>query len=220
MDQFRRLENCTVVEGFLHISLMERAVHEDYDKWSFPELREITAYLRLYRVYGLKTLRHLFPNLTVIGGRQLFNNYAIVAYEMPDLEELGLTSLRTIRRGGVRITKSKKLCYVDTVDWGRLGVDAGAQDFKDNKEESQCANYCPDECPTTRIGNVEAKRCWTSQHCQLGLSKYYLKCCFCLNSRDHNDYLVILKRKYYIPSNSLHAAFQLPEFLKSHEIEG
>ncbi|BFZ01768.1 hypothetical protein BsWGS_04807 [Bradybaena similaris] len=170
MDQFRQLENCTVVEGFLHISLIERAVEEDYAKWSFPELREITGYVRLYRVYGLKTLRRLFPNLTVIGGRQLFNNYAFVAYEMPDLEELGLVSLRTIGRGGIRITKSKKLCYVDTIDWGKLGVSAGAQDFKDNKEESSCANYCPDYCPTTKVGNLEAKRCWTSQHCQLGLN--------------------------------------------------
>lgn len=171
MSQFQKLENCTVIEGYLQISLMEKTTSEEYDKWSFPELREVTGYLTLYRVYGLKSLRNLFPNLAIIGGHQLFNNYAFVAFEMPDLEELGLVSLRTISRGGVRITKSKKLCYVDTVDWEHLGVDPGAQDFKDNKEESQCANYCPDDCPTTKVGNVEAKRCWTSHHCQQGLSK-------------------------------------------------
>lgn len=169
LEEFRKLENCTVVEGSVYISLMEHAVAENFAKLSFPELREITAYLMLYRVYGLTTLKHLFPNLAVIGGRQLFSNYAFVVHDMLDLEELGLVNLTTISRGGVRITESKKLCYLDTVDWGRLGVDPGAQDFKDNM--NQCADVCPANCPTTVIGNVAAKRCWTLKDCQKGLSK-------------------------------------------------
>jgi len=43
-----------------------------------------------------------------------------VVYEVPDMEDLGLVSLRTIVRGAVRIEKNPQLCYVDTIDWTAL----------------------------------------------------------------------------------------------------
>ena len=39
---------------------------------------------------------------------------------MPDMEDLGLVSLRSIVRGAVRIEKNPQLCYVDTIDWTAL----------------------------------------------------------------------------------------------------
>ena len=36
---------------------------------------------------------------------------------MPDLKELGLVSLTSIRRGSVRIEKNPNLCYADNTNW-------------------------------------------------------------------------------------------------------
>ena len=47
-------------------------------------------------------------------------DYALVIYKNPDLEEIGLPSLNRIMNGGVRITKNPKLCYARTVDWWRM----------------------------------------------------------------------------------------------------
>lgn len=73
--------------------------------------------LSLFRVKGLRSIGRLFPNLTVIRGHSLFINYALVAFEMMNLQEIGLHSLTTIVRGSVRFEKNPALCYVDTIDW-------------------------------------------------------------------------------------------------------
>jgi insulin receptor len=74
------------VEGFVRVVLIDRANESEYDKFSFPELREITGYLLIYRVTGLTSLGRMFPNLTVIRGNSLFVDYALVVYEMFDLQ--------------------------------------------------------------------------------------------------------------------------------------
>lgn len=71
---------------------------------------------------GIRSLNKLFPNLTVIRGNVLFNNYALVIYEMDDLEEIGLHNLQVIERGGVRIEKNPNLCFSETVDWNSILV--------------------------------------------------------------------------------------------------
>nr|KAG5703678.1 hypothetical protein BaRGS_002552 [Batillaria attramentaria] len=164
VEGFKQLENCTVIEGKLHILLIDHADEKDYEKYRFPMLREITGHLLLYRVYGLKTLRHIFPNLTIIRGQDLFYNYALVAYEMPDLEEIGLISLTTIMRGAVRLTKNKRLCYVDTIDWSRIAVGMKESDhhIQENKDARDCVNYCPENCPRTEIME---RRCLTQAQC-------------------------------------------------------
>lgn len=50
--------------------------------------REITGYLLMFRVFGLKTLRYLFPNLAVIRGEQLITHYALILNEMTQLTEV------------------------------------------------------------------------------------------------------------------------------------
>lgn len=85
--------------------------------YSFPELVEITGYLMLYRIRGVKSLYDFAPNLAVIRGRDLFKDYSFVLYEIFDLEEVGLRNLQTIERGNVRIEKNDVLCFADQVDW-------------------------------------------------------------------------------------------------------
>jgi insulin receptor len=86
VDAFQRLSKCRVVEGFVQIVLIDHATESSFSNLSFPNLREITHYLLLYRVNGLRSLGRLFPNLAVIRGETLFLNYALVVFEMIHLQ--------------------------------------------------------------------------------------------------------------------------------------
>ncbi|XP_063701192.1 insulin-like growth factor 1 receptor [Culicoides brevitarsis] len=116
VTQFRKLENCTAVLGFLTIVLID-AKPEVFAKLHFPELREVTGFVFLYRLQGLKSLRHIFPNLQIIRGNELFVNTALTFYELFNITEVGLPSLQQISRGAVRIQKCPKICDADTFDF-------------------------------------------------------------------------------------------------------
>lgn len=102
----KALHNCTAVEGSVQIVLIENATEKDFAPWSFPELREITEYLLLFRVKGLRSVGKLFPNLARIGGNSLMINYGLVIHEMAHLQEVGLSNLKEISRGSVIILKN------------------------------------------------------------------------------------------------------------------
>ncbi|XP_077187933.1 insulin receptor isoform X1 [Paroedura picta] len=167
------LENCTVIEGHLQILLMFNTKTADFRDLSFPKLTMITDYLLLFRVYGLESLKKLFPNLTVIRGTHLFFNYALVIFEMLHLRDIGLYSLMNITRGAVRIEKNDELCYLSTIDWSRILDSAEDNYIKSNKDDKEeCGDVCPgvipgkSSCPPTIINGNFIERCWTYEHCQ------------------------------------------------------
>ncbi|KAI4497838.1 hypothetical protein M0802_006954 [Mischocyttarus mexicanus] len=157
VNNFAILQGCRVIEGFLQIVLIENHSGSDFENVSFPALREITGYLLLYRVYGLKSLGTLFPNLEIIRGDILLTDYAFMVYEMQNLQEIGLRKLTKIARGGVRIEKNSALCYTNTLNWDFIAK-AGDNFIKDNNNESSCPR-CSPQC----TGGY----CWTAQHCQI-----------------------------------------------------
>lgn len=181
-----RLKDCVVVEGFVHILLIDKYTEASFENYTFPLLTEITEYLLLFRVNGLRTLQKLFPNLTVIRGKKLVTNYAIVIYELMHIEEVGLSSLMYIQRGGVRIEKNPKLCFANTVDWDAIAPQSEIY-IKDNQKDDVCP-ICPAEtdekvngtrkqCPNATKGltqlsvtsgdsKMAKKLCWNSKHCQ------------------------------------------------------
>ncbi|XP_064422051.1 insulin-like growth factor 1a receptor [Latimeria chalumnae] len=170
--ELKRLENCTVIEGYLQILLISNAKAEDFRNLRFPKLTVITDYLLLFRVSGLESLRDLFPNLTVIRGRNLFYNYALVIFEMTNLKEIGLYNLRNITRGAIRIEKNSDLCYLYTVDWSLI-LDAVYNNYiTGNKHPKECGDVCPGTiennplCNKTTINKEYSPRCWTASHCQ------------------------------------------------------
>lgn len=172
VTELHRIENCTVVEGYLQILLISNINQEELRSLSFPKLTVITDYLLLFRVSGLTTLSTLFPNLTVIRGRTLFYNYALVIYEMTSLKDIGLYNLRNITRGAIRVEKNNELCYLDSVDWSRI-MDAEINNIVNgNKESKECDNVCPGimednpVCRKTDFNDNYNYRCWTSNHCQ------------------------------------------------------
>ncbi|XP_046662039.1 insulin-like peptide receptor isoform X2 [Homalodisca vitripennis] len=174
VEQFNQLEGCQVIEGFLQIVLIDRADPNEYDNLTFPELREVTGYILLYRVHGLRSLAKLFPNLSVIRGNELFSDYALVVFEMLHLQELGLSSLTDILRGGVYFVKNPMLCYIDTIDWDLIAKQSQSSDLegkkgqmhfiRNNKRENECP-ICPRDCPLM-VGSQDNHLCWSPQHCQ------------------------------------------------------
>ncbi|XP_066589101.1 insulin-like receptor isoform X2 [Prorops nasuta] len=156
VNYFRILKDCQIIEGFLQIVLMENNTEADFQNISFPNLREITGYLLVYRISGLKTLANLFPNLEVIRGDILFTDYAFMVYEMNNIKEIGLSNLTEISRGGVRIEKNPSLCYTNTLDWSII-VKAGENVIKDNGHAASCPGCS--QCP--------GGYCWTAKHCQM-----------------------------------------------------
>uniref|UniRef100_A0A8C4E5L4 Tyrosine-protein kinase receptor n=1 Tax=Dicentrarchus labrax TaxID=13489 RepID=A0A8C4E5L4_DICLA len=176
ISEFKRLENCTVVEGYLQILLINdktNNIHQElFRSLSFPKLTVITDYLLLFRVSGLDSLSMLFPNLSVIRGRNLFYNYALVIYEMTSLKDIGLYNLRNITRGAMRIEKNPELCYLDSVDWSLI-MDAEFNNIiNGNKKVKECDNVCPGImkdnplCQRTSFNDNYDYRCWTSNQCQ------------------------------------------------------
>uniref|UniRef100_A0A8D3E5K4 Tyrosine-protein kinase receptor n=1 Tax=Scophthalmus maximus TaxID=52904 RepID=A0A8D3E5K4_SCOMX len=177
ITEFRRLENCTVVEGYLQILLIgdknnSNINQEFFRSLSFPKLTMITDYLLLFRVSGLDSLSTLFPNLTVIRGRSLFYNYALVIFEMTSLKDIGLYNLRNITRGAIRIEKNPELCYLDSIDWSLI-MDAEFNNYiAGNKQSKECSDVCPGimennpQCRKTMFNSNYNYRCWNSNKCQ------------------------------------------------------
>uniref|UniRef100_A0A3Q2T685 Tyrosine-protein kinase receptor n=1 Tax=Fundulus heteroclitus TaxID=8078 RepID=A0A3Q2T685_FUNHE len=177
ISEFRQLENCTVVEGYLQILLIgdknnNNVNQEVFRTLSFPKLTLITDFLLLFRVSGLDSLSTLFPNLSVIRGRNLFYNYALVIFEMTSLKDIGLYNLRNITRGAIRIEKNPELCYLDSIDWSLI-MDAEFNNYiAGNKQSKECSDVCPGimenspMCRKTMFNNNYNYRCWNSNHCQ------------------------------------------------------
>ncbi|XP_033823932.1 insulin-like growth factor 1a receptor [Periophthalmus magnuspinnatus] len=172
LTDMHRLENCTVVEGYLQILLISNTYQEELRSLSFPKLTIITDYLLLFRVSGLSTLSTLFPNLTVIRGRNLFYNYALVIYEMTSLKDIGLYNLRNITRGAIRVEKNNELCYLDSLDWSQIMEEESNNIINGNKDSEECDNMClgvmedSPICKRSGLNNNFNYRCWTSNHCQ------------------------------------------------------
>ncbi|XP_055721877.1 insulin receptor-like isoform X2 [Salvelinus fontinalis] len=173
VTNLRSLENCTVIEGHLKIILMFKTKPEDFRGLSYPKLTVVTDFLLLFRVYGMESLKDLFPNLTVIRGNNLFFNYALVFFEMLQLRDIGLHSLMNITRGAVRIEKNPDLCYLSTLDWSKILDTVEDNYIVSNKNDRECGDVCPGAlakgkatCQQTTINGNFNERCWTHKHCQ------------------------------------------------------
>ena len=95
-----RSESCTVVDGNIMLMGMEAEHMNGYLESDssdqaragfFPALREITGYLVFYNSKGVVDLSRVFPELSIIRGKQLFEVYSLIVFST-DLKELGIAS--------------------------------------------------------------------------------------------------------------------------------
>nr|WML96173.1 insulin receptor [Colaphellus bowringi] len=225
LESFAKLRNCEVIEGFLQILLFDSVNETELSKIQFPLLTEITDYLLLYRVNGLRSIGQLFPNLSVIRGQNTFLDNALVIFEMSTLQEIGLYSLTDITHGSVRIDKNPSLCFVHTIDWDHIVHDKTQKNFvKSLKPENECP-ICPSHvngvksennsisvaCPKAQRTNSDIFEkdkylCWNRNHCQKTCPNHCNacnnkgQCCnkSCLACSDDNPQLCTVCPKYSI----------------------
>ncbi|GBP95582.1 Insulin-like receptor [Eumeta japonica] len=112
----------------------------------------------------------IFPNLSVIRGRVLFDGYALIVYSNSHLEELGLTKLTTISKGGVRIERNVMLCFVKSIDWSHIVSNTTDIRIEGNRDVVECP-ACPGDA-TAEQNEFSCKErhgyryCWNSKSCQ------------------------------------------------------
>ncbi|GLV35443.1 Insulin-like receptor [Carabus blaptoides fortunei] len=183
VTQLEKIRNCTVINGFLEIVLID--FPDSFDNYSFPELREITDYLMVFRVRKLHSLGQLFPNLAVIRGHALMHNYALVVYEM-ELVEVGLYGLLKISRGSVRMEKNAHMCYIGKVKWKEILPDDLY--LANNGFNASCTEICPAGEKFCWNRHVAQKTIEPSCHpeCIAGCSydKHNNTCEVCLNYKE------------------------------------
>lgn len=171
ISSFDVLENCTVVEGFVQILLLDNVTEAEFKTISFPRLTEITDYLLLYRVTALRSVGQLFPNLAVIRGQTKMFEYSLIIYEMANLQDIGLHNLREISSGLVRVDKNPSLCFVHSIDWSAIVLDKHGEHFMKNiRSEEECP-LCPSAEDSALMNGVAVTqcpggRCWNREHCQ------------------------------------------------------
>ncbi|XP_016964061.1 insulin receptor-related protein [Drosophila biarmipes] len=159
-NQMHLLDNCTVVTGYVMITLIASEQHCNFSEYTFPLLTEITEFMIFTEVRGLTHITKMFPALTVIRGRRLFLNYALGVTNMYDLEELAFPQLVAIQRGQVYIGNSPKLCNIDQVNWDLLTLSSGENHV----------TMVSKSCSTPMCSGCSSSHCWSNVYCQRSLN--------------------------------------------------
>lgn len=171
VEQLRKIENCTIIEGNLEIIWMDNHISaKNYTGLVLPNLVEVTGYLLFYRVNGINSIGQLFPNLRVIRGNwKFFNGMALLLFENDDLLSLSLGKLSHVG-GDVLAMVNPQLCYIDDhVDWSQViipGATTKAEDKLHTIENRRRKSGCDlvDGCSNTCTSGY----CWDRQKCQKG----------------------------------------------------
>ncbi|XP_030745702.1 insulin-like receptor isoform X2 [Sitophilus oryzae] len=175
IEYLNKLRNCTEITGNLNIVLIEttKSVSE-YDQYVFPELTRVTGYVLFFKVKHVTSIGKLFPNLRLIRGLELFFEFSLVLYNLPNLKEIGTDKLFYIARGGVKIDKAPQLCYADTIQWRHIGNNTHL-DIRDTKDDCPA---CPEKCNGS---------CWNQNSCQIFTDQCHQECLGCTenNSTTH-----------------------------------
>ncbi|XP_069373018.1 receptor tyrosine-protein kinase erbB-3a isoform X2 [Paralichthys olivaceus] len=145
-NQLKKLyTGCEILMGNLEISMMEHTRDFSF----LQSIREVTGYVLL----ALNNFNRLpLDQLRVIRGNMLYNStYALavmINYQKDGqygLQELGLTHLTEILKGGVMIIQNKYLSYAPQVNWLEIVKDATTQVFiEGNGPEKPCDEACGD----------------------------------------------------------------------------
>lgn len=117
LTDFDKLRNCRILDGSLTIAnIKDRKIKS----LSFPLLVEVTGFLKIQRTHFLLSVGDSFPNLSVIRGEELKENFALEVSDNADLMEIGLKSLRFIGNGNVNIRNNRVLCFAESINWSTI----------------------------------------------------------------------------------------------------
>uniref|UniRef100_A0A3P9GZR1 Receptor protein-tyrosine kinase n=1 Tax=Oryzias latipes TaxID=8090 RepID=A0A3P9GZR1_ORYLA len=137
--------NCNIVMGNLEITMMEH--NRDYS--FLQSIKEVTGYV-LFAVNQFSRLP--LDQLRVIRGNTLYEDQYALAVMLNyqkngqhGLQELGLTQLTEILRGGVKIIQNKFLSYAPQVNWQDIVKNGSAHIMiEENGPIKPCHESCKD----------------------------------------------------------------------------
>ncbi|CAM4976217.1 unnamed protein product, partial [Rotaria socialis] len=119
----------------------------------FPNLREVHGHM-LLAYSSMHSFSSMFPRLSIIHGKDLYHGYSLIVMDNVLLEDLGLTSLISIRQGNVIIARNAQLCYSESLRWNDIMETKKTQVISRQNRDS-CA-FCS-TCPSA---------CWSPTQCQ------------------------------------------------------
>ncbi|UJR32168.1 hypothetical protein I4U23_019634 [Adineta vaga] len=119
----------------------------------FPRLREVYGYI-LLGYSSMRSFSSMFPRLSIIHGRELYHSYSLIIIDNFLLDDLGLISLISIRRGSIIIARNAQLCYATSIRWNDI-MEAKQTQVISRQNRDNCA-FCP-TCPSA---------CWSPTQCQ------------------------------------------------------
>jgi Receptor L domain len=123
----KRLEGCKYIDGAVTLSWLKDAHGFSIRNFSFPDLVEIRDFLKMHHVDNLLSVGDLFPNLAVIRGDQLNNQYSLQIAENKMLERVGLANLRYIGKGNIQVKNNQNACFVDTINWPAIAPNTNSE---------------------------------------------------------------------------------------------
>ena len=117
----------------------------------FPHLREVYGYI-LLGYSSISSFSSMFPRLSIIHGRYLYHGYSVIIMDNFLLEDLGFTSLISIRRGNVIIARNAQLCHAKSVSWSDiLETKKSKVVIKQNRDNCEFCPLCPSACWSTKL---------------------------------------------------------------------
>ncbi|XP_028818310.1 epidermal growth factor receptor isoform X3 [Denticeps clupeoides] len=170
--------NCTTING--HISIIKTTFDGDtYTKTPkmdpakleiFKTVKEISGFLLIQAWPAELTSLSQFENLEIIRGRtKHMASASFVAFNLTNLEHLGLRSLREISDGDVVVKNNSRLCYMgDGKYWEKL-FRSDKQRFKsgNNSKPSTCAlknSTCDEMCSADGCWGPGPSMCMSCKH--------------------------------------------------------
>jgi insulin-like growth factor 1 receptor len=187
----QKLQRCSIILGNIQIVNADFSILSDNkQKTVFKNLIEITDYLLIFQVKGLKSLENIFPKLKIIRGDHLFkNSFSFIIFLTNSLYDIAIPNLMKIQNGNLLLSRLYHTCYINTINWKSLINDKQQSINKFLINDNCFGEKCPNDC----------KHCWNSNKCQLkcnnntclGLCSKYrdLKTGQCVEKCVNNDQL-------------------------------
>jgi len=181
------LENCTIVEGSITIlDSSFKGFQEVFDNYTFGRqfppldpsklevfatLKEVTGYLNIQAdIDGFSNLS-AFRNLEIIGGQATFEFFSSLYIVKTSLTSLGLSSLHSIRSGGISILENKHLCYAGNINWDNIIDSPNHNTFlQNNRNAHECileGKTCDTQCSGDGCWGPGPKACLSCRNYQM-----------------------------------------------------
>nr|UDM84395.1 insulin-like receptor 2 [Porcellio dilatatus petiti] len=167
LKDLNNLRECDVIEGNLIIAFGDAKRPNDWVKYGSLRVREVTGFVVFFFLDQLESLDLVVPNLRVIRGNTLYENYALIIYGIMDLKTISLNNLTAILQGSVFIRNNPWLnSYTHRVLWDNITHWNNGPDITHMNIIQQVQSpleMCNDSC---RPNGSLLGYCWSRDVCQ------------------------------------------------------